>query len=720
MNPDENQSSNPVTNNIEENSSTEPSQLLRNFTETYDSLPCGVALFESDGEMKIHFANKMLLNMLGDETTHFNMLDFVSPEFHPYTKADVGRAVESGEPIWFERKLRKTNGDPIYISGSLRHYMTLGEKKYILTTFNDVTELRAARIENDRDYERFQLLSDHIQFSVVDIDLVDNTWEYSSSFKKYMDPVDLSFNAFLKKFKYESVHPEDLQAFEEFALEGADDTDSETKEITIRVKNRENQYRYTRIILSRMRDLKGEPKRILISLNDVNDLVLARNTSVETRFRLDNLLTLIPIGVIIIETSPEPGTRYITSKAREMLGISAEHYQRFLKDPTYPLLPAALLHYLRDTNELFNRGEDVRGSIKVEKKEKGSAWLDCQIRRYYEEETNRTYCYVTLSDISEQVEQEQRLKREEGRYKLLADRDQTLTFDYDPIKDSLTYTYSRDGAHMEEETSEFLKGTGNHYFSDHFRDALENILQEKKEGTHQFEIAIDTARGKRWFRCTCISLTDLQGDVTRIVGRFDDIHRMKLEQIRLKKQASLDPLTGIQNRQGFMRMVFDQIRRMEHDMRFGAYVIFDIDKFKSINDTWGHVFGDEVLQMVAESLTKLGERFKCMSFARIGGDEFTIFIYGLRREEEVDAILNVLPHYLEYDYKGCPVSLSAGVAKFPQDGITSGMLYNSADNALYRVKAHGGNKLLLFSDQSKVASPFKKTTELVPVRKYLE
>jgi diguanylate cyclase (GGDEF)-like protein/putative nucleotidyltransferase with HDIG domain len=161
-------------------------------------------------------------------------------------------------------------------------------------------------------------------------------------------------------------------------------------------------------------------------------------------------------------------------------------------------------------------------------------------------------------------------------------------------------------------------------------------------------------------------------------------YREKLE------QALRDPLTGVYNRRFFFEALDKEVARRE---RYGSpvsLVIFDIDDFKSINDTFGHAVGDDALRKVTQIASDLIRPID--SFARLGGEEFGLL---LPETQQLDALLvadrlraaiarqEVIP-----DRR---VTLSGGVASCPQDALTAEDLEQRADAALYWAKRNGKN-----------------------------
>jgi diguanylate cyclase (GGDEF)-like protein len=169
---------------------------------------------------------------------------------------------------------------------------------------------------------------------------------------------------------------------------------------------------------------------------------------------------------------------------------------------------------------------------------------------------------------------------------------------------------------------------------------------------------------------------------------------------RLQRMSITDGLTGIANRRHFIeRFRLEFLRSMRNGYPISVLMI-DIDHFKKVNDTYGHLVGDEILSATARTLA---QQLREIDFlARFGGEEFVIFL----PETGCDGAAKVAERirgaverseYKAYDEK-LHVTVSVGTATYPQDGDDKDVLIERADAALYRAKQQGRNRVVAYTE----------------------
>ena len=157
--------------------------------------------------------------------------------------------------------------------------------------------------------------------------------------------------------------------------------------------------------------------------------------------------------------------------------------------------------------------------------------------------------------------------------------------------------------------------------------------------------------------------------------------------LRAMRLALTDPLTGLGNHRHFHERLQRELAAAEHEGRDLSLCLVDIDDFKRINDRFGHPAGDRVLGQVASRLRQGGESF------RLGGDEFAVLLPGLDDRSAVSVAQSIIERVgaLELEQIG-EVTVSAGVATYPSQGVARDELIRLADSALYWAKEEGKNR----------------------------
>jgi len=191
-------------------------------------------------------------------------------------------------------------------------------------------------------------------------------------------------------------------------------------------------------------------------------------------------------------------------------------------------------------------------------------------------------------------------------------------------------------------------------------------------------------------------LVEYDGRAEHMRERIADLEREAQElhsKLDLEKHgARLDPLTGIANRKSFDERFAQEITRREQGGAPLVMLLWDIDNFKVINDSYGHRAGDRVLQSVAGCFTSA---LRAGDFvARIGGEEFAVLLRGLELPKAVNIAnqVRVAVEALRFHFRGTPVrvTVSCGITELNSDDASGGA-FDRADAALYRAKSGGKN-----------------------------
>lgn len=253
---------------------------------------------------------------------------------------------------------------------------------------------------------------------------------------------------------------------------------------------------------------------------------------------------------------------------------------------------------------------------------------------------------------------------------------------------------------------QFMGASPKDLFHDPHDPELISRVQQKltDEGFWQGQVSL-----KRKGRADCAVqvswalLRDEQGAVSHTIGFFKDLTEELAAKKRIEQLAYSDALTGLPNRLLLSQRVDFALRMADRNgAEFGVFFI-DLDRFKNINDSMGHTFGDRVLVEVAERIKR------CLrdvdTLCRLGGDEFVIFL------QEIDAhgaevlarrIHDIMGRPFQIDELSFSVGCSIGIALYPDDGRSLDELIKCADTAMYLVKERGRGSFRFYQPQMNV------------------
>lgn len=239
------------------------------------------------------------------------------------------------------------------------------------------------------------------------------------------------------------------------------------------------------------------------------------------------------------------------------------------------------------------------------------------------------------------------------------------------------------------------------------REILKRYLAGSGQGTYENTFRMRTRSGEwRWITARGKAHFDEHGRAVRFVGFNSDVTRLVRQQQELAEnqqslqyQATHDPLTGLANRALLLDRLRHSIQKAKRDKAKLALMFIDLDHFKSINDSLGHLMGDRVLKVVTQRLTKTIRAVDTL--ARLGGDEFTVIIEGINKPQDASLLAEKIIHRIEQKisidghdmFLGC----SIGISVYPDNGLNVEDILKNADAAMYRAKNTGRNNFQYYS-----------------------
>ena len=230
-----------------------------------------------------------------------------------------------------------------------------------------------------------------------------------------------------------------------------------------------------------------------------------------------------------------------------------------------------------------------------------------------------------------------------------------------------------------------------------------NVLKAYRNGEEslRYDFMISTDGDTYyWMRITARIFYWNDDDSVRMFVYRQNIDMEKQQEKRMLEQMQKDSLSGLYNKAATQNRIGRILA--ENPDRLDAFIILDIDNFKQVNDTFGHVIGDMV---IADFSGILKEQFrKSDVVGRIGGDEFVVFLSIPSRDwldDKMKCLVDALRHEFVYETNRCWISASIGVAISPEAGKDFETLYKNADRALYYTKEKGKDGYTIYQPEMK-------------------
>lgn len=406
----------------------------------------------------------------------------------------------------------------------------------------------------------------------------------------------------------------------------------------------------------------------------------------------------LPGGMIVFHADPPYKVRYVNEAFAENLGFSKEDIltaderdNRRIYEEDIPLVRMVF-------TEARAKGVSGEYELRFRTSRGVYQWYVCKVS-CVEDATEGRLFIMSIWDIEERKQVEEELFVQMERYRLLENITGELPFDYDVVSGECFIA------------RKYLAMRGINSI-EHFarRSEMESYIHI--QDIHRFQMTMDQASGREsqgsidlrldvstpgeseryaWYRLTYKSILGMNGKIIRVVGRMMDIDQEKQEQEQLSQQAKKDPLTGLLNKAATRGEVAEYLRKCQDKSH--AMLVIDIDNFKMINDTFGHLFGDSVLVDIAE---KIVASFRTSDIVgRVGGDEFLVFMKEVESqivEDKARLLCEKIKQQYQEDDLSVDISCSVGIAFFNQDGSNYDKLFERADYAMYQAKSAGKNQ----------------------------
>ncbi|MEW8353322.1 MAG: EAL domain-containing protein [Candidatus Thiodiazotropha sp.] len=423
-----------------------------------------------------------------------------------------------------------------------------------------------------------------------------------------------------------------------------------------------------------------------------SDITESKQAEVNLR-KLGRVLEQSPTSVMITNTKGD--IEYVNPRFEKVSGYSAEEVlgenPRILKsgDKTreeYKAMWDALL-----------AGREWRGIFHNKRKDGSIYWESASISPLRDERGQITHFIAVKEDVTTQKRAEDQLRMNATVFDTTSEG--IMVTDADNIIKTVNPAFTRITGYSAEEVvgqSPSILSSGRH--EEEFYEELWNSVLHKRYWSGEiWNRRKDGSVFPEWLSIAAIP--DDDGIAKEYVAVFSDISKHKENEEQIRYQANYDALTGLPNRSLLSDRLEQAIGSAIREKWMLAILFIDLDQFKMVNDTFGHVMGDELLQLVAE---RIGDCVReSDTVARFGGDEFVILLQDVT---EMDAVANIATKVIDSITKvftlyerDIYIGASVGITIFPDDAMNADSLLRNADMAMYQAKERGRNNYQFFT-----------------------
>ena len=410
---------------------------------------------------------------------------------------------------------------------------------------------------------------------------------------------------------------------------------------------------------------------------------------------VENFIT----GICVFELKGNQLTPLYTNEGlARMLGYSEEELKKYLKNIRFSIIPEDMKIFEQAIADTLKADGPVDAEFRTVTAKGSVRWIQVRSNLYSRTEDGYIILSVIL-DATERKSAEEELQIQAERMNLLSQSARDKILDYNAKTDVMTVRLTQENGisgeqimpgYIENFDLRFLHPEDAELYLDVFRGLL---ISPKNE---VIEIRSSRFDGEYiWYQMNLTSIAGVEGYVTRIVGRMINIHEVKVREQTLQEMATMDGLTRIYNRTALVDGInsFFEKEQSTGSEAIHAFMVIDLDNFKTVNDCLGHSRGDQILQECAAVLMKSFKRLDLIG--RIGGDEFVVLAKDLQAISNADILAKKLVEQLSWSlpYQGGTVEVSGsiGIAIYPYHGTTYEEIFDKADETLYSAKANGKN-----------------------------
>ncbi|WP_404400454.1 EAL domain-containing protein [Pelagibacterium halotolerans] len=599
---------------------------------------------------------------------------------------------EGFAPTRFETRHRHRDGSTHDVEISCFAFHADGEI-FSFNVVRDITEVKRMRTERDAAEFRMRLAAESAGIGIwewdAQTDRVETCPQYSAVLGVAHGEIATGQDWISR------VHPDDM---ERFAFEAARALDPEQDgfKIELRLRDGDGGYRWIsdscRVV---ERDASGKPLRLVGTIRNIDERKKAEHLLREREGLLSVMFDQVPGAIALMDEETRRIIQF-NDHAAAMHGYTREEFSSLgIADLRISPLGDALdgrYTKIRETGVFALEG--------VHKRKDGSTF-DVQIRSARIKLDDR-WCALTIwTDVSElkQVQRALGAREEEVRTLVEHSPDGMIRYDRDLRRIYVNAAmHNLIGSNASRLTGRRARKPSGVVDPAYYIATLQEVFRTGNE--RQIEVEhYNPSVAMRWSLVNFVPEFDEKGEVATVLATIRDITELVDQREKIRQLAYSDTLTGIVNRTGFNERFAQVLAGCRGAGKQAALLLFDLDRFKDVNDSLGHSAGDEMLREIGARLSRSMRRGDIL--ARLGGDEFAVLLPDLRRRADVETVVRRIRQALRAPFNLCDrevfTSAAIGISIFPDDGQTMDELSAHADAAMYDAKAAGPNSVRFYA-----------------------
>ncbi len=436
------------------------------------------------------------------------------------------------------------------------------------------------------------------------------------------------------------------------------------------------------------------------------DITESKKAELELR-KLSRALEQSPASVVITDT--DGIIEYVNPKFEQISGYTAS--EAIGQNPRIMKSGDKSPEEYKEMWDTITAGKEWRGNFHNKRKDGSIYWESASISPLRNEQGEATHFIAVKEDVTAQKRAEDLLRMNATVFDTTTEG--IMVTDADNRIKTVNPAFSRITGYEASEVvgrdpSILSSGRQEKLF---YQEMWETVAHQGHWSGEIWNRRKDGSVYPQWL--SIASIKDEKSRVSEYVAIFSDITQRKENEEQIRYQANYDALTGLPNRSLLQDRLSQAIMSAGREGWGLALLFIDLDKFKVVNDSFGHVIGDELLQMVAVRIKACVREVDTV--ARFGGDEFVVLLQDISEPEDAakvaSKIIGTVSEVFDLSSREIFVGASIGITLYPEDADTPDTLLQNADMAMYLAKDTGRNRFQFFT---------AKIQEQVRVRQSLE